>query len=93
MNDIHKKDKYDLNKYLIEIDSYSDSDSNVNLYFSKAKFSAKKNDDFCLTEIDFYPPSDERYLESYVEDIYGGDNFADYCKEFFEMLEEEGYYD
>ena len=32
-------------------------------------------------------------LESYVEDINGGDNFADYCEDFFELLEEEGYYD
>lgn len=46
-----------------------------------------------LTEEDFYPASDDRYLESYIEDINGGDNFADYCKDFFEMLEEEDYYD
>ncbi len=46
-----------------------------------------------LTEQDFYTTSDNRYLESYVEDIDGGDNFADYCEDFFELLEEEGYYD
>lgn len=49
--------------------------------------------DFLLTEIDLYPPSDNRILKSYIEDIDGGDNFADFCEEFFEMLEEEGYYD
>ena len=47
----------------------------------------------CLTETDFYPPSDNRVLESNVEDIDGGDNFADYCKEFFRMLKDEEYYD
>lgn len=46
-----------------------------------------------LTEKDFYTTSDNRYLESYVEDIDGGDNFADYCEYIFELLEEEGYYE
>ena len=46
-----------------------------------------------LTEQDFYTTSDNRYLESYIEDIDGGDNFADYCEYIFELLEEEGYYD
>lgn len=52
----------------------------------------KQNYD-CLTEQDFYPPSDNRYLKSYVKDINGGDNFADYCEYIFELLEEEGYYE
>lgn len=52
-----------------------------------------KEDNFYLTEADFYPPSDNRYLQSYVRDVVGGDNFVDYCEEFFEWLEEEGYYD
>ena len=47
----------------------------------------------CLTGKSFYPPSDDRYLESYIEDIEDGDNFADFCVEFFELLEEEGYFD
>lgn len=47
----------------------------------------------CLTEESFYPPSDDRYLESYIEDIEDGDNYADYCADFFELLEEEGYYE
>ena len=47
----------------------------------------------CLTEKSFYPASDDRFLESYVEDFEGGDNFAEYCECFFELLEEEGYYD
>ena len=46
-----------------------------------------------LTEARFYVSSDDRFLESYVADIKGGDNFADYCESFFELLEEEGYYD
>lgn len=46
-----------------------------------------------LTEEDFYPPYDSRCLKSYVEDINGGDNFADYCGYIFKVLEEEGYYE
>ena len=46
-----------------------------------------------LTEESFYPPSDDRYLESYVDDIEDGDNFADYCEYIFEYLEEVGYYE
>lgn len=51
------------------------------------------NDDFCLTESDFYPPSDDRVWKSNIEDIEGGDNFADFCDEFFKMLDEEDYWE
>ena len=37
--------------------------------------------------------SDNRTWKSNVEDVYGGDNFADFCIEFFEMLDEEEYFD
>lgn len=46
-----------------------------------------------LIEEDFYTTSDDRCLESYIENIDGGDNFADYCECIFELLEEEGYYE
>jgi hypothetical protein len=46
-----------------------------------------------LTEESFYPPSDNRVLKSYIDDIEDGDNFADYCEYIFEILEEEGYYE
>lgn len=51
------------------------------------------NDDSCLKESDFYPPSDDRVWKSNVEDIDGGDNFADYCEYFFKILDEEEYWD
>lgn len=47
----------------------------------------------CITESDFYPPFDNRVFVSYVDDIDGGDNFADYCEYIFDLYEEEGYYD
>ena len=64
-------------------------------------------EDYYLRESDFYTTPDSRtekpcgsYVDevlksytSYVEDIDGGDNFSDYCKEFFKLLEEEGYWD
>jgi hypothetical protein len=42
---------------------------------------------------DLYTNSDDRTWKSYVQDINGGDNFADFCEEFFEMLDEEGYWE
>lgn len=42
-----------------------------------------------LTEKDFYPPEDTRYYKSGVDDIDGGDNFADYAKSFFDEYEDE----
>ena len=36
---------------------------------------------------------DNRTWKSNVRDIYGGDNFADFCEEFFEMLDEEEYFE
>ena len=51
------------------------------------------NDNSCLKESDFYPPPDDRVWTSNVEDIDGGDNFADYCTYFFGILDEEEYWD
>ena len=48
---------------------------------------------YYLTEDDFNQSFDNRVLKSYVEDIRGGDNFADYCSYIFKLYEEEGYYD
>ena len=42
---------------------------------------------------DFYSPFDYRVLKSYVADINGGDNFTDFCEEFFEMLDENDYWE
>lgn len=44
-------------------------------------------------EQDLHRLSDDRVWTSNVEDIDDGDNFADYCKDFFKMLDEEEYYD
>ena len=46
-----------------------------------------------LREQDFYPLSDNRAWKSNVKDIMGGDNFADFCEYFFEMLDEEEYFE
>ena len=48
---------------------------------------------YILTEKDFYPPSDDRVWGSKIRDINGGDNFADFCKEFFKRLDEEEYFE
>ena len=50
-------------------------------------------DYFRLKESDFYPLSDDIVWKSNIEDIEGGDNFVDYCEEFFKMLDEEEYWD
>ena len=46
-----------------------------------------------LTEQDFYPQTDNRHWKSNVVDIVGGDNFADFCEDFFELLDEEEYFE
>lgn len=60
--------------------------SELNIMFDESQY------DY-LTELDFYPQSDNRTWQSYIEDIDGGDNFADYCEYIFGIYEEEGYYD
>lgn len=45
--------------------------------------------DNLLTEEDFYPPPDERYLKSGVEDIRDGDCFEEYITYFFQEYGEE----
>lgn len=52
-----------------------------------------KNEDGCITEEDFYQLSDDRVWTSNIEDVDGGDNFADYCEYIFRLYEEEEYYD
>ena len=37
--------------------------------------------------------SDNRVWKSNVYDIVGGHNFADFCEEFFEMLDENDYWE
>lgn len=69
---------------------YSDLIIDNNSY---SKCNKKKDNNLCLTEIDFYPPPDNRVLKSYIKDVSGGNNFANHCKDFFNMLEEEEYYD
>lgn len=55
----------------------------------QCKHSNKRDLDYELSEKDFYPPEDTRYYQSGVEDIYGGDNFADFAEYFFDTYEEE----
>ena len=76
--------KYNIND--IQNKQYYNNQRNVN-------FNQEENEYICLTEEDFYPPYDNRVLKSYVEDINGGDNFADYCKYIFAIYDEEDYYD
>ena len=51
------------------------------------------NDDDYFKESYFYPPLDDRVWKSGIEDIEGGDNFADYCEKFFKILDEEEYWE
>lgn len=84
--------KNEINEFVEQY--YNDLIINSNSYSKQNNFnSKKKNDNPCLTEIDFYPPPDNRVLKSNVRDVNGGDNFADYCEYFFDLLEEEDYYD
>ena len=46
-----------------------------------------------LTEEDFYPSMDNRYLKSNIYDIRGGDNFVECCEDIFNLYEREGYWE
>lgn len=48
-------------------------------------------DRYNLTEKDFYPPEDTRLYQSGIDDIYDGDNFAEYVESFWDMYEDEIY--
>lgn len=48
--------------------------------------------DYVLSEEDFYPPSDDRVLKTYVEELYDGD-FAGYADYIFDLYESENYYE
>ena len=53
----------------------------------------KNANNYILTEQDFYPPSDNRTWNSNVKNINGGDNFTDFCEEYFKMLDEEEFFE
>ena len=55
---------------------------------SDEQYSYRTDNDF-----DSEPLVDDRVWKSYVEDIDGGDNFADYCQYIFGVLDEEEYFD
>ena len=52
-----------------------------------------KDSDFYLTEESFYPPADNRCLQSLIEDINNEDNFIEYAKFIYDLYEDEGYYE
>lgn len=53
----------------------------------------QNNEYYLLREQDFYPPSDNRTWKSNVGDIVGGDNFVDFCEYFYDLLDEEEYFE
>lgn len=47
-------------------------------------------DEFCeLTEIDFFPPEDDRVVSSGVIDVHGGDCFYGYAVYFWDEYEND----
>ena len=46
------------------------------------------NDEYTLDQC-----SDNRTWASNIYDINGGDNFADFCEYYFEMLDEDEYWE
>lgn len=50
-------------------------------------------DFYYLSEEDFYPPSDNRTLKSYIYDVKYSPNFVEYAKFIYDLYEEEDYYE
>lgn len=45
-----------------------------------------------LTEEDFYPPSDDRYLQTYIKEQYDGE-YVEHTSYIFDLYESEDYYE
>lgn len=85
--------KFQYKNTIKEVLKMQDLDSNMLDDYTYEYITNSKNNEMHITEFDFYPPPDNRVWESYVEDIEGGDNFADYCEYIFDVLDEEEYFD
>lgn len=60
------------------------------------KLTLTKNDYNFLNkkvEDDIYQQADNRTWKSYIFDVYEGDNFAEFCEDYFELLDELDYWD
>lgn len=60
---------------------------------NKEKIEQELESYYELTEQDFYPPQDDRVYTSGIDDIEGGDNFAEYAEYFWEEYGYELYDD
>ena len=60
---------------------------------NKEKIEQELESYYELTEQDFYPPLDDRVYTSGIDDIEGGDNFAEYAEYFWEEYGHELYDD
>ena len=56
---------------------------------NKVNQQRKKLNHHELTEEDFYPPEDKRIYSPIIMDVYGGDNFKEYFKYFYETYGED----
>lgn len=73
-------------------DQYKSKHINELNELTEKSFCLKNSDNFCLSEIDFYPPADKRELKSLIKDLYY-DTFADYTEYIFDLYEEEDWYE
>ena len=61
--------------------------------YNKIDTKGLQQDLYYLSEEDFYPPSDDRTLESYIYDTEYDVGFAEYAKFIYDLYEEEDYYE
>lgn len=52
----------------------------------------KWSNDNVLSEEDFYPPTDDRTIQSYVEEVYDGE-FDEYAEYIYDLYESEDYWE
>lgn len=48
--------------------------------------------DYVLSEEDFYPPTDDRKIQTYIEEMYDGD-FDEYAEYIYDLYESEDYWE
>lgn len=51
-----------------------------------------REENFYLQDSDFYPPSDDRTFQTYMEELYDGE-FAKYAEYIFDLYESEDYWE
>lgn len=72
---------------------YNNRNNQLHILNSKEDIVINTENDFYLTEEDFYPPSDDRILKAGIYQIKNDVSFKEYTEYIFDLYEREEYYE